>query len=289
MTIDPDQIQSWSERPGSFLPSWTRGVLSDALRRSGRLDQRRYEIVVQGSYANETNIRGDSDVDLIVEMKMPFEEQIEQLNGAERVRFEERYETSLYDWHDFREDILAALNERFWTHMGRKCIDIRDWDSMLRLPADVVPALEYREYFGFSGDREVYRSGVFFHDSSGRRIQSYPRQHLRNGRTKDRKTGGRYKEVIRVLKNARMHVDCASEHVENTSSYLIECLLYNVPESVFRRPLANATHSSIRWLVEHRDEWPEFMCQNEVFTVNQAFDESHLASAMIVASESHCS
>ncbi len=153
----------------------------------GPAERLTYETFVQGSYVNETNIRGDSDVDLVVEMKMPLEQQIERLKPFERKRFDDRYEDSRYDRHDFDLDVLVALRESFWASKHNKCIDIKDWDSALRLPADILPTLEHREYSGFSASgRETYRSGVVFRDRHGTEIISYPRQHLRNGRRKDR-------------------------------------------------------------------------------------------------------
>jgi hypothetical protein len=286
MPASPDTISSWSERPSSFLPSWTRSVLSDALRQSSRLNGLTYEIFVQGSYVNETNVRGDSDVDLVVEMKMPFEQQIEQLSSSEHKRFDDRYEESRYDWHDFDVDILAALRENFWATKHSKCIDIMDWDSALRLPADILPTLEHREYSGFSSSgQETYQSGVFFRDQHGNKIVSYPRQHLRNGQRKDQNTGGRYKEAVRVFKNARRYLCDNGTSVDGVSSYLIECLLYNVPDQLFRDPLPDVCASTIRWLLDNDDAvWSRFMCQNEIYPL---FDEAHLAGTRTFVTELH--
>lgn len=288
MTLPRNALRVWSERPGSILPEWTRSVVSDAVKAADRLAGHRFEIFVQGSYANETNIRGDSDVDLIVELKMPFQEDIAELGRTERKLFEQLYEPSLYDWRDFSEDVQAALRKRFWVKTSNKCLDIRQWDSLLRLPADVVPALEFRRYSALhSANREVYESGVYFLDSGGKRITSFPRQHLRNGRRKNRETGGRFKQVVRIVKNGRNYLGCQGTDITGTSSYLVECLLYNVDNNVFSGPLPEAYRQTIAWLnTERDDDWRKFVCQNEVFSLfRSAFGESHLQAARHLVSK----
>jgi hypothetical protein len=268
MTIPAETIRSWSERPGSFLPSWTKEVLENALNNATRLREYSFEVFVQGSYANKTNIRGDSDVDLVIKMRLPFEENIYRLNAAERERFFERYGDTFYGWEEFRADVVASLRKRFFVHEGRKCIDIKDWDSALRIPADILPAIEYRRYSKFPAfGEEVYEEGVFFRDSKGDPIVNFPKQHRRNGQKKDRNTGGRYKEIVRVVKNARKHAGTDGRTDFNSAkapSYFVECLLYNVPDAIFRAPLPAAYGACLNWLDTHRATMAEFRCQNEL-------------------------
>jgi predicted nucleotidyltransferase len=268
MTLSPEEITRAAEPPGRFMLAWTKEVLEDALQHAKRLEECDYEIFLQGSYANDTNISGTSDVDLVIQMKVPFEENIASLDGNSRKNFFERYESTLYGWEDFREDVLATLRERYFVHEGDKCIDIRDWDSLARVPADILPAVEYRDYKGFPAlGEEIYEEGVFFRDSRGNPIINYPKQHLRNGRRKNRATGGRFKQIIRVVKHARNRagerdmVDPAT-----ASSYFVECLLYNVPDAKFRTSLPAAFEDCLAWLDEYRRDHPQrfgaFCCQN---------------------------
>ncbi len=269
MTLPPEMIRQWAEPPGRFTLSWTENALRDALQHAARLHERKYEIFLQGSYANHTNISGTSDVDLVIQMKQPFEENVEALDNTGRRNFYNRYDDTLYGWEDFREDVLATLRETYFVHEGRKCIDIRDWDSLIRVPADILPAIEYRYYTGFPApNKEIYEEGVFFRDSSGKPIINFPKQHLRNGRRKDRATGGRFKPTVRVVKHARNHAaDRKSEFKsERAPSYFIECLLYNVPNRIFRASLPTAFENCLSWLDncsrDDPDRFGSFCCQN---------------------------
>jgi hypothetical protein len=261
-----DQLDEWSERPGSPWPAWTKQVLSDALGRSSRLREYSYEIVVQGSYANKTNIRAHSDVDLVVQMKLPFEEQVKDLDPVERSRFDAKYENAAIGWREFRQDVLSGLRKSYFVTVGNKCIDIQDWDSLLRIPADIVPAIEYRRYRSFSsGGAETFDEGIYFKDRSGEVVISFPKQHLRNGDRKDADTGGRFKQVVRAVKNARLHLmDVkADDRARVLSSYFIECLLYNVPDDEYRQPTLQAAYGrSLSWLASNLALAREFICQN---------------------------
>jgi len=263
MAITPKMLHAWSRKYDSFLLTWTRDVLTDALAKSNRLEGRDYEIFGQGSFANATNIKNSSDVDLIVELKLPFQEHVGHLSSGGRKIFYELYEPSLYDWHDFQSDVIATLRKRYLVDVSKKCLDIKDWDSLVRVPADVVPALEYREYSAIrSADREMYQSGVFFHDSAGNKVISYPRLHWQHGRRKNLRTHGRFKEIVRAAKNARDFVQPPAEKPE-VSSYLIECLVFNVPDAIFLRPLPEAFRGALDWLAS-QDQWADFQCQNKI-------------------------
>ena len=260
-----DHLEEWSERPGSPWPAWTFQVLSDALGRSSRLREYSYEIVVQGSYANKTNIRAYSDVDLVVQLKMPFAEHVKGLEKPDKARFEARYEDAAMGWREFRQDVIAGLRRSYFVSVGDKCLDIKDWDSLLRIPADIVPALEWRRYREFSAAGvEKFDEGIYFEDRAGHGVISYPKQHLRNGNRKDAGTGGRFKQVVRIVKNARHHLmDPDDDQVKALTSYFIECLFFNVPDHVYRRSTLEAAYrGSLRWLRLNTDLVPDFLCQN---------------------------
>jgi hypothetical protein len=267
MCMTDDEFEEWSRRPDSLLPGWTVDVVSDALG-SGHLaaalpgdgDKRHlYEVYVQGSLANDTNIKRNSDVDLVIQLKMPFEEDLEDLDGASEERFREYYHRSEYEWEDFRLDVEATLKRSFWVDSGNRCVTVKDWDSLVRLPADILVAVEFRRYKAFpSLIGEDFDEGVFFRDGAGTPIVNYPKIHLANGKTKNRATGGRFKEVIRVAKFVRAPEAPAP-------SYFIECLLYNVPDPVYLgRSGGRAFGDVFAWLREHVDEIEGWTCQNGI-------------------------
>ena len=64
---------------------------------------------------------------------------------------------------------------------------------------------------------------------------SYPQQHNSKGPRKERSTSGRYKRATRMFKAARDHLVDSNALAKGTApSYFVECLLYNVPNGLFR-------------------------------------------------------
>jgi hypothetical protein len=262
VTLTRKDIETWSQRPPSFFPEWTKTVLEDALADAPQLRNKcDFETYVQGSYANETNIDGHSDVDLVVQMRLPFEERIVRLNAGDEKHFWEKYGDTTYGWPQFRADVIARLRESFFVHEANKCIDIRHFDSPLRIPADIVPAIEYRDYSGFPAPGvEIYAEGIFFRDRAGNPIVNFPKQHLANGQEKDARTERWFKPIVRVFKNARNH--CERLDDDEAPSYFIECLVYNIDDEVFRQPLHRAYPACVDWLDRKRDSLGGFTCQN---------------------------
>jgi predicted nucleotidyltransferase len=284
MPIPDKQISDWSAQADSMLPRWTHGVLHDALSHAKLLQNLTMEIYVQGSYANDTNVRRDSDVDLVVQLKLPLEEDLHRLTRREVELFYQHYGKTEYGWEEFREDVLRSLREKFFVKEGKKCIDITDMDSLLRVPADILPAIEFRRYSAFpSLEGEVYEEGVFFRDASGRAITNFPKQHRVNGRKKNKETGGRFKQVVRALKNARRHQTAGIDRGE-VPSYFLECLVYNIPNASFRAPLAQAYLNCLNWLNEENDKLSELRCQNELVKLfGTGQDQWLIASAQHLA------
>ncbi|MEV0714886.1 nucleotidyltransferase [Asanoa sp. NPDC050611] len=263
MTIPADQIEEWARQGDSTRPAWTEAVLREALTDARRLKEIPYEIFLQGSYANDTNLRHESDVDLVVSMRLPFEEDIARLDPLGLDLFWERYEETTYGWEEFRADVLATLKERFFVAESNRCLDITDLDSLVRVPADVLPAIEFRRYHSITLPFvEDYDEGVYFRTRSGHPIVNYPKIHLRNGRAKNARTRGRFKQVVRVMKNARKHESAGAE-ARKAPSYFVECLLYNVDDHCFLEPtLAASYHACLTWLASN--DWSHVMCQNEI-------------------------
>jgi hypothetical protein len=257
-------IEEWSRRPHSLLPALTIDIIRRALVDSPRLSWQQSEIFVQGSYANGTNIKANSDVDLVIQLPMPFEENLDELNAEERERFFQHYGFSEYGWEDFREDVIASLRRSFFVRVGNRCITVKDWDSLVRIPADLLIAIEYRRYTAFPNLLgEEYDEGVFFRTATGTPIINYPKLHLKNGNEKDTRTGERFKQIVRAVKNARLHETVRLDPAD-APSYFIECLFFNVPDACYRTKLPQAYRQSVQWLVQHADQLGDMRCQNGI-------------------------
>ncbi|MGW6930745.1 hypothetical protein ACWGE0_11815 [Lentzea sp. NPDC054927] len=278
LTLNEEGAAAEAGQPDQILLSWAKVVLHEALRRSSLLDARPYEIFGQGSRVNNTYIEHASDIDLVLMLKMPFESNIDVLGGPGIGGCEDSCQADLYRWEEFREDVMAALAESYVVSMGRRCLNVDDPDSLFGEMVDILLATEYRLYFGSPAPGVVaYEQGVFFRDREGRAIVNFPKQHRRNGDQKNRCTGGRFKEVVRLAKRARRLAEWEHMIVEGTApSYLLECLLYNVPDHVYRTSsLEQAYLGAIEWLRRcHREDPVTFaglQCQNGI---NRLFGKS---------------
>ena len=118
---------------------------------------------------------------------------------------------------------------------GRKTIKLAKGE--LQADADLVVTLSYEAGIGF-----------YLLDEK-RWVVSYLQQHHQRGSKKEQATGKRFKRTIRMFKAARNRlVDAKALTKDDAPSYFIECLLYNVPDHLFKRKLAPTYVGILDWL-----------------------------------------
>ena len=107
-----------------------------------------------------------------------------------------------------------------------------------------------------------HKQGIgFYLSDEGRWVVSYPQQHHSRGLKKERATNSRYKRTIRMFKTARNRlVEKGVLTKEAAPSYFIECLLYNVPNGMFKQDLAPTYTGILGWL--KKAKLGDFQCQN---------------------------
>jgi hypothetical protein len=187
------------------------------------------DVYVKGSYANNTNIRRDSDVDVAVEWTDTVK--IERNAGARGMTAAQLgytpVEPRAYP-QEFRERVERAVIGSFGGSAvdtsGDKAIHVvRGGDS---LDADVVPCFAMDRY---DSQTNIHRGHRIYSKDSGYRnyVDNFPAQSKANGIAKNNATGRRYKEIVRCLK--RLEGELADERLipREYPGYLIECLLYN--------------------------------------------------------------
>lgn len=239
-------MQNWETRLGSWTrpPSdnedekreRTEHQIKDALKAHPRLASQPIRIYAKGSYANNTNVRLDSDVDINVEYTGGFyydfhgidnvDDQLRQRAGINK------YTGPYSEFEIFKEDVEQALRAVFGAAVKRedKCITVRN--GATTLPADVVPCWEYRYFYDGRGSSAFNQGTVLFPDKGYRRIVNYPQQHHDNGVAKNTRTGRSYKRAVRSLKRLENEM-VASGVIDEVPSYLIECLVYSCPDACF--------------------------------------------------------
>jgi hypothetical protein len=206
---------------------------------------------LQGSYKNDTNIRGDSDIDVVVQLSSTFQPDLSQLSVLQSAFVAGTYSPAAYLWSDFRQDVLQTMREYYGASavaIGKNSLKLKG-DSG-RLPADIVPCIEYRRYFG-CGPKD-YITGIYFYSfATARWITNYPKRHYDNGVDKNSiiQANGWYKRAVRMFKNSRTYLINRGIILSDLApSYFLECLLYNVPNDLFGGTFQRTYFNLLDWL-----------------------------------------
>lgn len=186
-------------------------------------------IYAKGSYANNTNVRLDSDVDIAVQNAECL---YYDYNGCVQAPGEAtRPYTGKWTPALWRAEIVAALKAKFPNEVsgsGTVAITIDEHDGT-RPDIDVVPCFNYVRYD--SSDMTWQHKGSKVFPTSGSPIVNYPAQQLDRGSAKNGRTNGRYKRFARTLKSAENQL-VADGAIDDLPSYFMECLVWNVPDSI---------------------------------------------------------
>lgn len=203
----------------------TERMVRDALASHASLKSCRYRVFAKGSYANNTNVRADSDVDIAVECQ--------EAEYWDEARPGLRIPGPSYvgEWtpSKFRLEVTAALRTAMPGQVdgsGTTAIRVRPTTS--RVAADIVPCFMYKLYV--EGGVSIRGTRIFRTD--GTTLVNYPEQHLEYGTAKNLRTGQAYKRVVRILKRTENAL-VERGLLRDVPSYFIECLAFNCPDDVY--------------------------------------------------------
>lgn len=266
MGIPENQVSTWTNQGATTTSMDTHGRIRTVLEADGsHLSGKSYEMYLQGSYRNSTNIRGDSDVDLVVQYNGGFITDISNLSEREVELFNAQHSNGAYGWSEFKADVIKTLSEYFGSDKvkdGNKSIKISGVPGLLR--ADVVPCVQYRFYQHYNSltDQSYIDGMTFYTRNENRQVINFPKLHYSNGASKNQRTNENYKPSIRMFKNARRFMREREMVTRNLApSYFIECLLYNVPDSKFSNNFRTTYVDVVNWLANA--DYDSFKCQNE--------------------------
>ena len=248
MSITESALAKWSHHDAGTAFKQAHVPIRDALQAHKGLSQFKYEVFLQGSYKNDTNLGGDSDVDVVVRLSSKLKPAVAALSG-EQLQKDGSHKYVHQQWKSFRDEALKAMRARFGkaAKSGRKT---------LKVPKGKIPA---------DADLVVtvsHRVGIGFYLSDERRwVVSYPQQHYSRGLKKEKAANNRFKRTIRMFKAARNRlVEKKVITKEDAPSYFIECLLYNVPNGMFKQDLAPTYTGILGWVKTAKLKG--FVCQS---------------------------
>ncbi|WPN27658.1 nucleotidyltransferase [Pseudomonas sp. P5_109] len=181
-------------------------------------------IYAKGSYANNTNVRSDSDVDIAVECtEALYWDEFEKGNHTPGKAYE-----GIWTPAKLRAELLSAMEAKFPDQVdstGSTAIQINS--SSARVDADVVPCFSFQ--YHISGE---VRDGTKIFKTDGNSIVNYPAQQMAYGIAKNKRTGNSYKKGARLLKRIE-NAMAEDKTFRELPSFFMECLAYNCPDTVF--------------------------------------------------------
>lgn len=259
MTIPEAQLQTWANPGATSTAQATHQSIRSALSTYKWPTAVAYDVYLQGSYRNTTNIRGDSDVDVVVQLDTAFRSDKSLLSPEGLAQFQRDYHNATYGQDEFRTDVIAALRSYYGYSKiaeGRKSLKVQT----PYLPADVVVCIQYRRYRRHLAGYVV--GMTFYVPTETRWVVNYPKVHYENGTRKQSETHDWFKATVRLFKNARTHlVERYIISSDLAPSYFIECLLWNVPSSQFGGNYQDTFVNVVNWL--NQANLDKFVCQSE--------------------------
>lgn len=263
MAVSEAQLDTWSNQGSEQQSAATyqsiREVLDDP---AAPYHSKSYEIFLQGSYGNKTNIWADSDVDIVICIDSVYYSDTSGLSAAEKQNFDRGFSRAAYQLADFKREVFDWLRLKFGAgvRIGKKAIKIPGGNG--RRDADVLVCAEHHNYISYPAQGVPQsRVGVVFWTTEGVEIVNYPKQHLENCTTKHQQTNQLFKRNVRVFKNMRNEmVDDGLIDKGLAPSYFLEGLLSNVPNQLFQMPYRTAVSNAIQFIINA--DRTEFTCAN---------------------------
>ena len=139
----------------------------------------------------------------------------------------------------FKDAIHTALIDEFgWLDVsrGNKSIQVEsERDTIIN--SDIVPAVMHwniHRRTDWKGTTPKKDLGILIIADDQSKIRNFPDQHNANGIAKNKRTGMRYKQVVRILKKLQNYINDDQLFYEPVASFLIECLAYSCHDKQFR-------------------------------------------------------
>lgn len=253
-----ETLANWTKPPSDTEEtklSNAEKMVRETISEDEKLKTKSTETFGQGSYANDTNVKNNSDIDINVRYRGGFYFDLPK-NIEEKDVGIDHLPCTNYSYSEFKDDVENALVKK----LGRgeiirkdKCIIIKE--NTYRVETDVVPTWNHRRY----SDDGSYVLGARFKTDNNYWIINYPTQHIENGKDKNSKTSKRFKRLTRIYRKLRYKmIDDGVQVSDNITSFLLECLVWNVPKGVFN----------------DNDTWSERLKQSIIYLYGNTRDDT---------------
>ena len=223
------QLTNWTKPPSDTEQTKLENserMVREAISSDEKLKTKTTETFGQGSYANNTNVRLNSDIDINVRYSDGFFYDLPK----DKTKEDFGITPATYSYAEYKDDVENALVNKFGRSeviRNDKCITVIE--NSYRVETDVVPTWDYRRY----SENGKYVLGTKFKTDKGIWIGNFPKQHIANGISKNNNTSRRFKRLTRLHRKLRYKMIDDGENVsDNITSFLLECLVWNVPNRI---------------------------------------------------------
>jgi hypothetical protein len=267
VAVSEAQLETWSAQGGTgqFTDTYQRirAHLLDA--GASPYPVADCEVFLQGSYGNDTNVHGASDVDIVLKYNGAFYYDLSHLPAPAQEAFKVAYPNNAqYGYTQFKAHAEGYITGLYnGVVPGRKALFIPGGNR--RRNADVLIAEQFRRYHSFDGNNRTYHDGVALY-ANGARIENFPKQHSENCTAKHQATNQNFKRMVRVFKNMRNTMIRDGGLAEGVApSYFLEGMLYNVPNDKFAGTYQNMWIESYNHVVGANRN--QLLCANRLHSL----------------------
>jgi hypothetical protein len=268
MTISEAQFDTWAQQgPTPQFVTTYNSIRTTLVDSKSPYYARSFDVHLQGSYGNDTNVRGDSDVDTVIWTKDTFDYDIDQLPADQQAAFRRDFSSVTSAGPSFKSEVLSWLRTNYGSDVdpGRKAINIKK--TAYRRAADVVACVEHRRYYRYENQTDAgqaYHLGISFHTSDGTKIINFPKEHQKYCTAKHQATNGYFKPTVRIFKNMRNRmIDRGIIQNGLAPSYFIEGMLWNVPDDKYGTSYQATVVNCLNWL--HGSNRTDLKCAHQLF------------------------
>ena len=225
MAIAEKQLETWASiGPSKQFTDTYQSMRGNLLDASAPYPVKDVEVFLQGSYGNDTNVYGDSDVDILLKHN-----DITEMTPKEQEHFKGVFSKDAeYGYTKFKPDAEGFIARLYnGVQVAKKAVFVPCNNG--RRNADALVCQQFRRYKSYDFSVHDYHEGVAFY-SGGTRIENFPKQHSENITAKHQATKGNFKPMVRVFKSMRNSMIEKKLLADGVApSYFIEGMLSNVP------------------------------------------------------------
>jgi hypothetical protein len=230
-------LQSWVQRSSDAEQRRQEATLREikAALGTGPIPTSGLRVFAKGSYANNTNVALDSDIDVAVELQgVAYSDLRGDLAGMKKSDVGITPAANAMSPPAFK----AAVQQALETYFGKDVVDRGNYALTVRKPAngisaDVIPSFIYYRYYRRTAHSLLRHQGHKIFPDEGSPTINWPEQQLVEGTAKNNRTGRRYKRMVRALKKLENELRDQGRLSSDVASYLMECLVFNVPDDLF--------------------------------------------------------